>query len=145
MRYISFPPIVFETPAPLSAPLAPAPDSIPPEAAVPLAPDSVTHASLTPEPDLPVTPPKIADPSGTMRHVVESAELAQETAQAPERLRRLSELAATESLAPNDPQSRPRFALLNDIAVELRPRRQRARSGQGENQPKPNPTSPPWP
>ena len=49
---------------------------------------------------------------------------------APPRLRRLAELSAAATLTrPQDAAPARRFALLNDIAVELRPRRARARTG----------------
>jgi hypothetical protein len=63
-----------------------------------------------------------------MRRLAEFAAAA-EPASPPGRLRRLAELTAAESLEPPGADGAPRrFALLNDIAVELRPRRVRART-----------------
>ena len=178
MRYISFPPIVFETPAPAPATeapiLEPQQEPSPPEAVAPMpvAPLAVTPAPATPELGIPVlaspvvsptvheaAPPAApsaappAAPPAAMRRLAESLQSPEQPALAPAsgRLRRLSELAATESLVAGDAETRPRYALLNDIAVELRPRRQRARTGQGpttgqgQTRLKPNPTAPPWP
>lgn len=170
MRYISFPPIVFETPAPAPATeapiLEPQQEPSPPEAVAPMpvAPLAAAPAAATPELGIPVlaspavsptvheaAPP--AAPPAAMRRLAESLQSPEQPALAPAsgRLRRLSELAATESLVAGDAETRPRYALLNDIAVELRPRRQRARTGQGpttgqgQTRLKPNPTAPPWP
>ncbi len=65
-----------------------------------------------------------------MRRLAEfAAAAATEPAAPPDRLRRLAELSAAPSLDPSDEPAAPRrFALLNDIAVELRPRRVRASS-----------------
>ena len=58
------------------------------------------------------------------------SEWATEAAPPPARLRRLTELSAVENLEPPAEAAVPRrYALLNDIAVELRPCRVRARSG----------------
>jgi len=169
MRYISFPPIVFETPAHTPAIEAPTlkPQQEPefPEAVAPMpsAPAEVKAELGIPVMASPAAPPAIleaappvaplvaplAAPPAAMRRLAEWAEPPQDAGPPPAsgRLRRLSELSATESLAPGDGQTRPRYALLNDIAVELRPRRQRARTGQSQspNRLKPNPTTPPWP
>jgi len=148
MRYISFPPIVFETPAPVPVPGEPVEALPPAEALVQVPPP----AALPPKPPMlaappqPIPAPEMAAPSmapiitptpapmgppPAMRRLQEWADAAPEPAPPtpPGRLRRLTELAAAESLAPSDAQSRPRYALLADIAVELRPRRVRARTG----------------
>ncbi|MBX9752313.1 MAG: hypothetical protein K5Q68_22175, partial [Roseococcus sp.] len=74
-------------------------------------------------------PPPPASPAPAMRRLSEFAAQAAEPQAPPARLRRLAELTAAEHLDPPGEGAPPRrFALLNDIAVELRPRRSRARS-----------------
>ena len=192
MRYISFPPVVFQTPATTPATEAPTLEFYPgselpeavaprPSAALVVTPEAVEAAhgipviaslapslapSLVPSPagspnihdaNLPIDAPQAA-PLAAMRRLAEWGEPPEKPLEetrsppAPGRLRRLSELAATESLASNA-QTSPRYALLNDIAIELRPRRQRTRIDQSQTQPigqsqnrlKPNPMAPPWP
>ncbi|UPY37748.1 hypothetical protein [Sediminicoccus sp. KRV36] len=179
IRYIAFPPVVFETPAPLAAPetppaaeagiaASPPPESPPapaiaapssPEPAAPgmAAPVVAAQAATPSAVPSPAAPPPAAPPSAAppeveafqpapmpppaampapepaagphpaMRRLVE---FATETQAPPARLRRLTELSAAESLEPPDEAGPPRrYALLNDIAVELRPRRTRARAG----------------
>lgn len=171
IRYIAFPPVVFETraPAPLAdvqelpeepvqAPTIEPPVEATPEAVPALArPAVVTLESPVPKaapwPRRPhaLTPVKaVVWPSN---HTLESAPvplraepdferpappgpvmrpLTAEPAPSPARLRRLTELSAAEMESPVEASAPRRFALLNELEVELRPRRVRARAAKRE-------------
>lgn len=127
IRYISFPPIVFETPAPVAmAVVPPAPEPVV-EPAPAMVAAVVMRPPAAPVMAAPFLPP---EPAAPRRRLAEFAAAAEEETAPPPRLRRLAELTAADTLGPPTGEHEPprRYALLNDIAVELRPRRVRARS-----------------
>ena len=120
IRYIAFPPVIFA--APEAAPVPPPEAVIAEPSSMPEPSPMVTEAgaphAMTPEPE--TTPPEPA-----IHHLPAEA-----AAPPPGRLRRLAELTAAESQDPPAEGAAPgRFALLNDIAVELSPRPARPRAG----------------
>lgn len=149
IRYIAFPPVIFAAPEdqpasvvevtaemeampamtpptavsePVIAAFVTAPAAMPP----PAMPEPAAPLIATPTIATPAMPPP-ASPGPAMRRL---AELASGAPDPPARLRPLAELSAAESLAsPEAGAPRRRYALLNDIAVELRPRQTRPRAG----------------
>ena len=158
IRYIAFPAVVFEAPGSV-LPEDGTPEVGTPEVGTPkrgnpeaVLPETVLAPVDAPVPGPPVMmalpPATLALPAQPVSAQPVSAQpgLAQMEAPAPEtpvsafapsqpddappRLRRLAELSAAATLTrPQDAAPARRFALLNDIAVELRPRRVRARTG----------------
>ena len=161
IRYISFPPIVFETPAPLAAPaeaeplaeievapmaiaLALAEDPPPPAEPLPAAPPAVPPPVSAPPRMAPAEvapPPRRAAASVKLRRLAEFAAVAEEEfvpaprsghSAEPEPMEVLTAPSAHHApAAQGDDAPRPSFALLHDIAGEIRPRRVRARTGRG--------------
>lgn len=185
IRYVTFPPVVFATPAPAAAPeplpapeaeaapvmleavpnvveLVSAPAPMAAEAPVPpplpaAEPAVVAAPAMAPPvPEIPVTPPVVIEPPAApiprVQPVVAEAPAPALASPAPHHaprpgMRRLAELAAelAEARRPSQVAAHPppvlpvetppgvvplrRYALLQDIAGELRPRRVRARSG----------------
>lgn len=153
IRYIAFPPVIFAAPEapPASAagigtameavPAATPPLAMPGPAAAPVIVQPVMAPAVSAPPAMPgpaatpvIAEPRIAapampPPAGPGPAMRRLAEWAGEAAEPPARLRPLAELTAAESLEPPEAGALTRrYALLNDIAVELRPRRPRPRA-----------------
>jgi hypothetical protein len=125
IRYIAFPPVVFEAPAPVVAPVAeeePAPPAVTPPVVAP------SVRAPAPRPPLPTE--EVASEAAPVEQAPPWLADADAEPAPPPRLRRLAELSAAATLTQPEEGAPPRrYALLNDIAVELRPRRPRARTG----------------